>query len=130
MGSSINRNDPCHCGSGKKYKHCHLQADEASRREAAGVASEEDIQTIDAYREGGGPDRGTTVVIVVAAILVAAVTLVVTGYPRWGVAVGGCGIIIAGIIWAVLDPPNPRQQAPDSAAIDFGRPDRGGNSKT
>lgn len=20
----IGRNDPCHCGSGKKYKHCHL----------------------------------------------------------------------------------------------------------
>ena len=19
----IGRNDPCHCGSGKKYKHCH-----------------------------------------------------------------------------------------------------------
>ena len=23
------RNDPCPCGSGKKYKNCHLQADEA-----------------------------------------------------------------------------------------------------
>jgi SEC-C motif len=23
------RNDPCHCGSGKKYKHCHLPSDEA-----------------------------------------------------------------------------------------------------
>jgi hypothetical protein len=22
------RNDPCWCGSGKKYKHCHLPADE------------------------------------------------------------------------------------------------------
>jgi uncharacterized protein YecA (UPF0149 family) len=21
------RNDPCWCGSGRKYKHCHLQAD-------------------------------------------------------------------------------------------------------
>ncbi|MEK9200534.1 MAG: SEC-C metal-binding domain-containing protein, partial [Patescibacteria group bacterium] len=19
----LGRNDPCHCGSGKKYKHCH-----------------------------------------------------------------------------------------------------------
>jgi hypothetical protein len=27
------RNDPCHCGSGKKYKNCHLAAD----REAAGA---------------------------------------------------------------------------------------------
>lgn len=25
---SISRNDPCHCGSGKKYKHCHLRKDD------------------------------------------------------------------------------------------------------
>ncbi|NTU81333.1 MAG: hypothetical protein HGA45_18475 [Chloroflexales bacterium] len=24
------RNDPCWCGSGRKYKQCHLRADEAS----------------------------------------------------------------------------------------------------
>jgi hypothetical protein len=28
------RNEPCHCGSGKKYKQCHLEKDEASRRKA------------------------------------------------------------------------------------------------
>jgi len=28
------RNDPCHCGSGKKYKQCHLEKDEAARRKA------------------------------------------------------------------------------------------------
>jgi hypothetical protein len=26
------RNDPCWCGSGKKYKKCHLEEDEAQRR--------------------------------------------------------------------------------------------------
>jgi hypothetical protein len=26
------RNDPCHCGSGKKYKQCHLDADVARDR--------------------------------------------------------------------------------------------------
>jgi hypothetical protein len=25
------RNDPCHCGSGKKYKKCHLESDERQR---------------------------------------------------------------------------------------------------
>lgn len=30
----IGRNDPCHCGSGKKYKQCHLAKDEAKGREA------------------------------------------------------------------------------------------------
>jgi preprotein translocase subunit SecA len=24
---NIGRNDPCHCGSGKKYKHCHYKTD-------------------------------------------------------------------------------------------------------
>jgi preprotein translocase subunit SecA len=23
----LGRNDPCHCGSGKKYKHCHMKSD-------------------------------------------------------------------------------------------------------
>ena len=26
----LGRNDPCHCGSGEKYKKCHLAADEAA----------------------------------------------------------------------------------------------------
>lgn len=30
---SIGRNDPCPCGSGKKYKHCHLPIEEAARAE-------------------------------------------------------------------------------------------------
>ncbi|MCA9541254.1 MAG: SEC-C domain-containing protein, partial [Myxococcales bacterium] len=29
----LNRNDPCHCGSGKKYKKCHMESDEARTRE-------------------------------------------------------------------------------------------------
>lgn len=28
----LGRNDPCWCGSGKKYKHCHLVRDEAKKR--------------------------------------------------------------------------------------------------
>jgi len=29
----LGRNDPCHCGSGKKYKDCHLPIEEATRSE-------------------------------------------------------------------------------------------------
>ncbi len=32
MTATMGRNDPCHCGSGKKYKQCHLAADEAKAR--------------------------------------------------------------------------------------------------
>jgi hypothetical protein len=28
----IGRNDLCWCGSGKKYKHCHLRGDESKSR--------------------------------------------------------------------------------------------------
>ncbi len=34
MSATTGRNDPCHCGSGKKYKQCHLAADEAKARQA------------------------------------------------------------------------------------------------
>lgn len=27
----IGRNDPCHCGSGQKYKKCHLAQDDAAK---------------------------------------------------------------------------------------------------
>jgi hypothetical protein len=30
----IGRNDPCHCGSGRKYKQCHLAKDEEAERSA------------------------------------------------------------------------------------------------
>jgi preprotein translocase subunit SecA len=29
LGAKIGRNDPCHCGSGKKYKNCHMRSDGA-----------------------------------------------------------------------------------------------------
>lgn len=33
MTTLLGRNDPCHCGSGKKYKQCHLAADETKARD-------------------------------------------------------------------------------------------------
>src|SRR5207244_7867573 len=35
MNVRLGRNDPCHCGSGKKYKRCHLEQDEQRERDAA-----------------------------------------------------------------------------------------------
>ena len=35
------RNDLCPCGSGKKYKKCHLEADEAAKHEELLKAAEE-----------------------------------------------------------------------------------------
>jgi hypothetical protein len=38
--NSLGRNDPCHCGSGKKYKQCCLSKDEAAERAARAKAAE------------------------------------------------------------------------------------------
>ena len=32
----LGRNDPCWCGSGKKYKNCHLESDDAKRARLRG----------------------------------------------------------------------------------------------
>ncbi|HEY7515459.1 MAG TPA: SEC-C metal-binding domain-containing protein [Vicinamibacteria bacterium] len=39
-GKELGRNDPCHCGSGKKYKNCHLGKDEEAARAARAKAAE------------------------------------------------------------------------------------------
>ncbi len=39
-GHHLGRNDPCHCGSGRKYKHCCLAKDEEAARAAGAKAAE------------------------------------------------------------------------------------------
>ena len=43
--TKLGRNDPCHCGSGKKYKRCHLAADEREHIDNCLPASDEDSPT-------------------------------------------------------------------------------------
>jgi hypothetical protein len=40
-GGRPGRNDPCHCGSGNKYKRCCLEKDEAADRAALARAEAE-----------------------------------------------------------------------------------------
>ncbi|HEX6383389.1 MAG TPA: SEC-C metal-binding domain-containing protein, partial [Anaerolineae bacterium] len=35
----VGRNDPCPCGSGKKYKHCHMRQDQAGAKASNGQSS-------------------------------------------------------------------------------------------
>lgn len=41
------RNDPCHCGSGRKYKHCCLGRDEAAAREAREARAADTVPSAD-----------------------------------------------------------------------------------
>jgi hypothetical protein len=58
---TLGRNDPCHCGSGKKYKQCCLQKDEDAARAArqkeqeSAAAAEAPAAPADAEAERGGP---------------------------------------------------------------------------
>jgi hypothetical protein len=41
--AKVGRNDPCPCGSGRKYKKCHLPLDEKARAVAAGAESSHQV---------------------------------------------------------------------------------------
>ena len=46
--SKVGRNDPCHCGSGQKYKKCHLAADDAARSAEIAKANAEAAAALEA----------------------------------------------------------------------------------
>jgi hypothetical protein len=59
VAANPGRNDPCPCGSGKKYKQCHLGADEAKEREArAKAAAAAPLAAADTAAEGAAPAPG------------------------------------------------------------------------
>lgn len=68
--SSTGRNESCPCGSGKKYKKCHLAADEAERSaalaamkaeaEARAAEKAEEADDDDVSPKGKGTRKGKT----------------------------------------------------------------------
>jgi SEC-C motif-containing protein len=57
--NSLGRNEPCHCGSGKKYKQCCLSKDEAAER-AARVKAAEKAEKAAEKDEPAEKDQPTT----------------------------------------------------------------------
>lgn len=63
----LGKNDPCHCGSGNKYKKCHLEADDAAKMAslnaaaaaAKGVSPDETPEEGVARRVADDRNRGT-----------------------------------------------------------------------
>ena len=54
------RNDPCPCGSGKKYKKCHLAEDEAAKHQELAKAAEEREAALAAAEENPDEDSDDT----------------------------------------------------------------------
>lgn len=51
------RNEPCPCGSGKKYKKCHMEADEKTQSEALAKVNEEAAKNAKAEEKGHEHDH-------------------------------------------------------------------------
>ena len=107
---SVGRNDPCPCGSGKKYKQCHLQSDLATK-----VTRTEDGEI------HGGTSKNNTVVWTIAGIIsLTGIVLAVLGHFDWGIGVGVGGLILLGVWLLIRDPPPPNKDAQDPSGINFG----------
>jgi hypothetical protein len=59
-GKVPGRNEPCWCGSGKKYKQCHLRKDSADRIEAGHAARAAQIAARNAGLDGVTRSGGKT----------------------------------------------------------------------
>jgi hypothetical protein len=109
------RNDPCWCGSGKKYKNCHYAEDQEKARIGAppGPVSEEVV-------EERAELTGRSLIL----LAVGAAAALAVGFFRDSV-VDGLVVFAAaafGVIAyaAVANPPPVKEDAGNPAALDFG----------
>ena len=96
--ATVARNAQCPCGSGKKYKHCHLQ------------------KPLDIKR----PSLFVPLLLIVAAVI-AGVFVGVQRSIGAGVSVAAGGSILIAVFWFLRSPPPPTNTRNDPGAINFGR---------
>ncbi len=96
----ISRNDPCPCGSGKKYKSCHL-------------GREQELAA-------GSRARPIAIVLAVISALGLGGLIFASKGAEAGVAVAAGGLMLVGIAATVWKPPPPGDGG-DSGAINFGK---------
>jgi len=96
MTESVPRNAPCPCGSGKKYKQCHLG------------------KTV----EVKSPKVMLPIILASVAIVLGVYIGIASG-PTLGISVGAGGLIIVSLIVLLRDPPPPGGGG-DPGAINFG----------
>jgi hypothetical protein len=96
--AEVSRNAPCPCGSGKKYKHCHLGQELATTKRSNLVKWLVGLALAAAAGAFAGFAKGTIA----------------------GVAVGGGGALVVAIAIVLMSPPPPGQGG-DPGAINFGK---------
>ena len=110
------RNDPCPCGSGKKYKHCCLEADLRAEAEAVGSPEE------------GHADWRLAAGLAAAVVALAAAALALADRETATAVLLGGGLLAALVI-VLRRAPEPSGRSRDGhAGIHFGQ-DHGGVSR-
>ena len=97
--ADISRNAPCPCGSGNKYKNCHL-------------GKEEELQP-------KGKSRSIFLVLATLAVLGLGGLVFMSKGAKAGAAVAAGGLMVVGIAAVILKPPPPGAGG-DPGAINFG----------
>lgn len=116
----LKRNDPCHCGSGKKYKNCHLQADlETERLARRSNMSVEEVEAGNVTPVAAEIDFGK-LGMMIGAFFVLGVILGFALNVNWGIGVGGGGIAVSCAWFFLREPPPPRTDKRNPGSIDFG----------
>ena len=96
MGEKVGRNQPCPCGSGKKYKNCHFGKQESS----------------------APPTLFFGLLAVVAVISV--VLGVIFGWGN-GARTGAFGAVLVVTVFLLRKPPKKHQDRASGSNIDFGK---------
>ena len=107
----IKRNDPCPCGSGLKYKHCHLgkPLPGEDSPEARDIEMKEDTK-----RHGK--------ILFVIGILLGIGAGLIKDDVTIGLTVFGAWTLGSLAYLSFRNPPPPNENAGDSAALNFGHP--------
>ncbi len=100
------RNAPCPCGSGKKYKHCHLGTDLSG----PGVPHAE-------------VDHSKKIAVLTVIGLLASVGATYAEDLTMGLTVAAASVILGWGYLTFSNPPPPKQDAGNPAGLDFGRKD-------
>ena len=101
--AKISRNDPCHCGSGKKYKLCHLGQEDDSVDEVA------------------KPSRTVPAVLSVLVLVGSVGAGIVTDSASSGVVVLLAGAMFVGAYVVLRKPPPGNPNSGNPSGLNFGR---------
>ncbi len=90
------RNEPCPCGSGKKYKVCHMGKQEAEARDM----------------------KIPSAIMMIGAV--AGVGVAITTEFKFGMVAALLGVLVAGAVAVFRDPPSSKGGGGNPASINFG----------